>query len=172
MSPLVLFYMGSHPDHRGRYLSEILAQDDLWLEVTHDYIQWVFPNRVPSKVTPSAPLLNKKTIELFRSDEILQQHLQASLIRMLQFYGLRFQQGQLLTATNWDERKTNWFTQDTHNNLRITRILLCLNDTGFSAQAQQIYSGLKQLKESQPDCGIDENTYKYWKSAALNHTQI
>ena len=44
MSQLLRFYSGSHPDHRGRMLAEILKQDDLWLELTHDYIQWLFPS--------------------------------------------------------------------------------------------------------------------------------
>lgn len=43
MSQLLRFYCGTHPDHRGRMLAEILRQDDDWLEITHDYIPWLFP---------------------------------------------------------------------------------------------------------------------------------
>ncbi len=43
MNRLLAFCYGSHPDHRGRMLAEILKQDDLWFELTHDCIQWLFP---------------------------------------------------------------------------------------------------------------------------------
>jgi len=64
-SPLVMFYLGSHPDHRGWLLSEILDQDDLWLEATHDFIQWLFPNREPSRVNAHAPILTSGVIAAF-----------------------------------------------------------------------------------------------------------
>jgi hypothetical protein len=82
LTPLVLFYLGSHPDYRGRYLAEILSQSDDWLEYTHDYIQWLFPNKRLSGVLPNAPLLDKAMIELFCNDSLLQDHLQASLNRL------------------------------------------------------------------------------------------
>ena len=43
MNQLLSFYYGSHPDHRGRMLAEIVPQDDDWIEQAHDFIQWLFP---------------------------------------------------------------------------------------------------------------------------------
>lgn len=39
MNVLVQFYRGTHPDDQGRFLVDILRQDDDWLERTHDNIQ-------------------------------------------------------------------------------------------------------------------------------------
>jgi hypothetical protein len=52
---LIEFYGFGGVDDKGRSLTHILAQDYDWLENTHDYIQWVFPNVEPSSVTPLAP---------------------------------------------------------------------------------------------------------------------
>ncbi len=88
MNPLILFYIGSHSDSRGRFLSEILEQDDVWFEVTHDYIQWLFPTKEKSRVTPGAPTITKEIKDEFLNDEILRSHLRASFNRILEFYGL------------------------------------------------------------------------------------
>ena len=57
MTPLVAFNLGEAPDHRGRFVGEILQQDDDWLEATHDYIQWLFPLREPSQAVPGSPVV-------------------------------------------------------------------------------------------------------------------
>jgi hypothetical protein len=42
MNQLLAFYLGTGPDHRGRTLAEILRQDDLWFEITHDSFNGCF----------------------------------------------------------------------------------------------------------------------------------
>lgn len=39
VNALLAFYRGEGPDDRGRMLTDILQQDDAWLERTHDYVQ-------------------------------------------------------------------------------------------------------------------------------------
>jgi len=162
---LTLFYIGSHPDHQGRYLSEILEQDDTWLEVTHDYIQWLFPTKEFSRVTPNAPIITKEIEAAFLNDELLRNHLKASFTRLLSFYGLEYSSGEITKATNWNDRKENWFTQDTHNNLRITRILKSLICLGLETDAQLFYNFLISLQQSEKDFGLTSLTLKYWKEA-------
>ena len=67
MNPLLAFYLGSHPDDRGRMLDEILRQDDFWLEVTHDYVQWLFPLDEVSRANARAPLVDGPTRDHFRA---------------------------------------------------------------------------------------------------------
>lgn len=165
MKPLLAFYYGSHPDDRGRFLAEILRQDDLWLEVTHDYIQWLFPLSEHSRVTPWAPLVDPEIASAFQLDSLLQDHLLASFGRMLSFYGLRREAGPVIQGENWVERKHNWFTQGTHNNLRITRILKSLSGLGLRHEAQAFLACLTELSESEPDCGVGETAYRYWNEA-------
>lgn len=168
MNPLIMFYLGSHPDSSGRLLSEILEQDDYWLEVTHDYIQWLFPNKEKSKVTPGAPTITKEVRAMFEADEILQQHLMASFTRMLRFYGLTYTEGGIVKSSKWDDRKTNWFTEDTHNSLRITRILKCLSNLSLGNQAVLFQKALLDLVKAEPDCGIGQTTQQFWSTAIEN----
>lgn len=165
MNRLLAFYYGSHPDHRGRMLGEILQQDDFWLEVTHDYIQWLFPLNEPSRVAPDAPLVDAGTARLFQTDEILQRHLRTSLVRMLRFFGLRFDGNSLQCADNWAQRKTGWFTENTHNSLRITRILKSMVLLGLRTDAKALATGLEQLCQTDADCGVSSESRGFWHRA-------
>lgn len=162
---LIYFYLGSHADSRGRMLAEILQQDDLWLETCHDYIQWLFPNRQPSRVTPDAPLITREIEQAFRADVLLRDQLRASFERLLAFYGLQRSADGIEKAPNWQQRKVNWFTQDTHNNLRITRILKCLMALGLEADARMFFEALERLRQSEPDCGIGSVAFDFWYQA-------
>ncbi|WP_077730025.1 opioid growth factor receptor-related protein [Methylocaldum sp. 14B] len=168
MNHLILFYIGSHPDSRGRLLAEILEQDDYWLEVTHDYIQWLFPNKEKSRVTPGAPTITKEIQEEFLNDEILQQHLKASFNRMLAFYGLVDTGSGIKKSENWERKKSNWFVKDTHNNLRITRILKSLRSLGLETEAIKFHEALVELAETEKDCGIGEAAQRFWAEAVKN----
>ncbi|MBA2350727.1 MAG: opioid growth factor receptor-related protein [Burkholderiales bacterium] len=165
MNRLLAFYSGSHPDDRGRLLADIVRQDDPWLEVTHDYIQWLFPLRETSRVVPSAPVIDREVVAAFRGDDLLQSHLRASFLRMLAFFGLSRRNGAIVKGSNWAERKHNWFTQGTHNNLRITRILKSLSTLGLRQDAEDFLACLEELRDSERDCGIDEIAYRYWRFA-------
>ncbi len=165
MHRLLAFYYGSHPDSHGRMLAEILKQDDHWLEVCHNYIQWLFPTIEHSRVTPDAPVLDKAIIATFKSDELLQNHLRAALIRILLFYGLRLTTAGIIKGGNWEQRKSNWFVENTHNSLRITRILKCLSTLGLTTEAKTLQTGLLAICESEPDCGIDKTAIQFWREA-------
>lgn len=165
MHRLLAFYYGSHPDSHGRMLAEMLKQDDHWLEVCHNYIQWLFPTTEHSRVTPDAPVLDKAIIEAFKSDELLQNHLRAALIRILSFYGLKLTPTAVIKGPNWEQRKSNWFTENTHNSLRITRILKCLRTLGLTIEAMAFQRGLLALCESESDCGIDKAAIQFWRDA-------
>lgn len=166
MNRLLAFYYGSHPDHRGRTLAEILKQDDFWLEVTHDYIQWLFPLREMSRVNLQAPLADEKTVEAFRSDELLCQHLLASYQRMLAFFGLRrLPDGMVVKSPAWGERKREWFSHDSHNSLRITRMLRSLALLGLEDEARGFQGALADLCASEPDCKISQTSQAFWREA-------
>ena len=169
MNRLLGFYRGSHPDNHGRMLAEILKHDDDWLEACHNYIQWLFPTKEISRVTPDAPLLDKESIEAFKTDEVLRNNLRAALIRILSFYGLELISEKIIKGPNWETRKSNWFTESTHNSLRITRILKCLYSLGLEVEAKAFQSELLSLCESEPDCGIDKITLHFWRNAVSSN---
>lgn len=170
-SPLLAFYLGSHPDNRGRTLAEVLRQDDFWLEVTHDYIQWLFPLAESSRVNPQAPLVDAITARTFAGDELLRRHLMAAFVRMLKFFGLqRGTNGEVSKAVNWSERKGDWFNRDSHNSLRITRILKSLALLGLPDEAREFQRALANLCRTEPDCDINRTSQAFWRDAISDHS--
>ena len=165
MNRLIPFFSGTGTDDHGRTVPDILSQDDEWLERTHDYVQWLFPNRYRSRVTPSAPTLDDATVEAFQANEVMMGNLKAALTRMLAFYGLESAAEGLGKAPNWNERKRVWFTRNGHNSLRITRILKCLCAVGLVDDADALLTGLVKLYHEEPDCGIDAFTMRIWREA-------
>jgi hypothetical protein len=160
---LIEFYGFGGVDDKGRSLTHILAQDYDWLENTHDYIQWVFPNVEPSSVTPLAPTLTPAVVVEFKGNIEIKACLQSSLCMMLRFYGLDLVNGKVIKRINWDERKANWFFHDTHNNLRIARILKCLRSVGMEDLADKYYTALMDLVHTDPECGLTQASTQYWR---------
>ena len=68
MSDLIAFYRGLAPDSEGRTLADLWAFSDREMEDIHDFIQWMFPLREPSRFNPDAPLLTAADIAAFQAD--------------------------------------------------------------------------------------------------------
>uniref|UniRef100_A0A8C8H5W7 Opioid growth factor receptor (OGFr) conserved domain-containing protein n=1 Tax=Oncorhynchus tshawytscha TaxID=74940 RepID=A0A8C8H5W7_ONCTS len=103
------------------------------LEEVHSYIQWLFPLQEPG-MNYQPKELTKKEIEAFLEDGTAKQRLVESYKLMLDFYGIELSNditGEVKLANNWRERFDN-LERNTHNNLRITRILKCLGTLGFT----------------------------------------
>ena len=165
MHPLIGFYRGDAPDHRGRSLDDIIAQDDEWMERTHDFIQWLFPLREPSPVNPAAPTIDAEVIAAFGSQPSLRARLQASLDRMLSFYGLQRSGGLVVTAPDFADRKLIWFVNETHNDRRLTRILRSCATLGLVDEAERLLGCLETLRATEPDCGVGATVFRYWRDA-------
>ena len=104
---LELFLCGKGKDNKGRYIEDILAQDNEWWESTHDYIQWIFPTDIKSKYNKSVPVVKVPV-------RIQATFMPDSYIRFRQF----------LQETAWKEHY--------HNRLRITRVLRSLSLFGYT----------------------------------------
>jgi hypothetical protein len=169
---IVKFYTGMGPDHRGRYLSEILKWPDDELECVHDYIQWLFPLSERSGFNASAPLLDGQTIQEFRLRPDLQRNMRASFLRMLAFYGLETVECSPPTvrrAPSFTVRSDNWLTASNHNHLRVTRILKSMRIFGLEIEATAFFNCLADIycEESSKDFpGISNETFRFWQSAA------
>ena len=88
MSQLLDFYRGEGTDAEGRSLHELWSWSNDELEQVHDFIQWMFPLREPSRFNPDAPLLTAADVAAFRSDAFLRSRLTKSFQRILVFLGL------------------------------------------------------------------------------------
>jgi hypothetical protein len=167
MSAVVDFYRGDSPDYLGRQLDEILAWNDVRLELVHNYIQVLFPLREESLFNSRAPLLDEETMTAFRGDAQLRANLERAFERMLQFYGMRLdrESGRVERADNFRLAALNWLNPHNHNYRRITRILKCLIDLGLAERARAFFDCLSEVRA---DYGgeINEDAFAYWKAAA------
>ena len=164
---MIGFYSDTEPDHRGRYLHEIQRWLDDQLEKVHDYIQWLFPLSEPSGFNVAAPVLNRESIQVFRTRPDLQEKLQVSFVRMMSFYGLETRSGERVSvnrAPNFVARATVWLSAGNHNHLRITRILKCLNLLGLEPEAKAFFDCLVEFYEEEqnkPLPAISDETMLY-----------
>jgi len=173
VNPIVDFYSNASPDHRGRYLQEILEWSDDELERVHDYIQWLFPLPDRSGFNVSAPVLDGGTIREFRSRPSLQRNMRASFLRMLAFYGLEIAElpGPVVRSeSSFAQRSENWLTENNHNHLRITRILRSSRLLGLDAEALAFFgllADIYNLEISSSFPRISDETFRFWKSAVF-----
>jgi hypothetical protein len=84
---------------------------------------------------------------------------------MLSFYGLCEHSDGIHKGNNWNDRKDNWFTAPTHNDLRFTRILRNLCLLGMRVDATKLQTCLLRLAKTDSDCGTDDETLAYWRGA-------
>ena len=161
---LVAFYAGTEADYQGRRLEEMLGWDDEKLEAVHDFIQVLFPLRVPSGVNPHAPLLTDETVAAFGRDEKLRNNLRRAWERMLRFYGLEWQRGRVVRRVEFEERARVWLRKGNHNHLRITRILSALSILGLRAEAAGFLAALEEIVREWPT-KVTPETVTYWRGA-------
>jgi hypothetical protein len=62
-----------------------------------------------------------------------------------------------------EQRKSNWFTENTNNSLRIARILKCLSILGLAIQAKAVQKRLLDLYGCEPDFGVDKSALQFWR---------
>jgi hypothetical protein len=168
---IIAFYSGD-TDDQGRTLEEILGWSDHFLEVTHDYIQWMFPTPVRSGVNPSAPLVTTDTAAAFAARPELRAGLNRALDRMLVFYGLRRNvdaQGRLrieIDPARLPDRAPDWLRPHNHNHLRLTRIMQSLAALGLATDAKALQRCLVADVCEGPGTGkVTPETRDFWLSA-------
>lgn len=166
---LLAFYLGRGTDDAGRSFADILNLDDAALEHHHDYIQWLFPLRVPSSFHPEAPVLDDTVVEAFHRDPELRERLVAALDRMLTFYGLELRAAadgslDIEPAATFSERSANWLRPHNHNHLRLTRILSCLCILGLADHARALEACLARIAGQNPGT-VTAETLRYWRNA-------
>lgn len=157
MNSVLSFYEETAPDSEGRYLSDILSSSNEFLEKTHDYIQWLFPNKEISFFNPDAPLLTEEIIKEFKTRSELQVAIKRSLNRMIAFYHMD-------AAHPW------WVTKNNHNYLRITRILHTLRAFDMDHELIDFFGRLLVIFDNNRDI-ISDTTFDYWTDAFYGDTE-
>jgi hypothetical protein len=142
------FLEGEGPDARGRTLFQVLAFDNAALEQNHDFIQWLFPLREPSRAVPDAPVLTDAEVEAIRDSGMAQCALAAATDRMDAFY----------RATH------DWLMPNDHNHLRITRIIRSLRLLVGDEQADAFRAAILSRVEA-TRAPVSARSRGYWTTA-------
>lgn len=146
--PILAFLEGEGPDARGRSVFEVLAMNDVALEHTHDFIQWLFPLPEPSQAVPDAPVLTPDDVLAVRASDLAPIALAAATDRMTNFY-----------------RSTHdWLMPNDHNHRRITRIIrslrLLVGDDEADAFRDAILARVEQTRAP-----VSARSRGYWITA-------
>ena len=142
------FLRGDGRDGRGRSLAEVLAFDDRQIEGVHDFIQWLFPLPEPSRAIPGSPLLGDAEAALIRGDAAAQSGVAKAAARMIRFY----------------DTTDAWLTGFDHNHLRITRIILALNNLLGADAAMDFYEGVTRRNAS-AGSPVNAESLRHWQRA-------
>ncbi|KAL6043692.1 Opioid growth factor receptor [Balamuthia mandrillaris] len=111
------------------------------LEYHHGFIQWLFPVFESGGVNWHAEPLSKHDAKLIRQDFTLATRVIKSYRLMLHFYGMRLASEETGEVERWPGiwkeryRNLDW---NSHNNLRINRILTSLGELGFQRWKQPL----------------------------------
>ncbi|KAF3917441.1 hypothetical protein ABW21_db0207529 [Orbilia brochopaga] len=188
--PGLHFYRGGR-DFQGRTLDEILNWPDSKLEYNHDYIQLLFP--LPERsmfMLHPASRLDDTAMDLFKKDHQLRAGMRTALARMLRFFGFDCDIVDLKDDDDendsGDQRlchivpnpqrfpraARDWM--NSHNDLRITRIIRCLRCCGLEPEAQSFYRALKTLHANRIGYPrrISDRTFVFWTRAARRDLAI
>ncbi|KAK6068612.1 hypothetical protein SCUP515_09464 [Seiridium cupressi] len=168
---LVEFYDLRNTDSRGRRLEQILDWDDERLEMSHDYIQTLFPLPEGS-LFANAPIIDEEAYLYWRQHSGLSGNLRRVFDRMAAFYGFNVKWEQV-EGGRWkaqisekQDARTNlrrWVTRMDHNHLRITRIIRSLRVLGLEEVAEAFHEALNEVCEKYGRVG--DNSRKYWRRA-------
>ena len=70
LNMIVRFLEGASSDTCGRYLDQILAENNEYWEHTHNFIQWLFPLDEQSRSVRGSPVLVKAEVSAIRGSEV------------------------------------------------------------------------------------------------------
>ena len=134
-----------------------------WLEGRHDYIQFMFPNHFKSFFNDQASPMSYLEVKLFRKERKLGNLMLESLKIYLDFIGVKLlKTGEMEIISS--DRLDDALLRNTHNHLRIRRVMACLSICGFRNLCLKLIQFLKQLIQSQKKYYRLEGTFKHeWK---------
>ncbi len=146
--PIVMFLEGEGTDARGRTVFDVLAMDDVAMERTHDFIQWLFPLPEPSAAVPDSPVLTPGDIQAIRVSELAPIALAGATDRMVAFY----------------QTTHDWLMPNDHNHRRITRIIRSLRLLQGDAAADAFREAILARVEA-TRAPVSARSRGYWATA-------
>lgn len=160
----IAFLRGACGDHRGRFLDDILARDDSWLEEQHDFVQWLFPTATASDYNVFAPRLSEGALDALRTDLKAPEGLRKGYERMLVALALELDStGAVRQRPQPTALAPAWMRPLDHNDLRITRILTCLHAVGMRDEHKSL---LAFLESRFADVPYKAESLAYWRATS------
>ena len=162
MSGILDFYRGLAEGPSLRRINDVWAYGPRDLERRHDFIQWLFPLREPSRYNPGAPVLSPVDEAAFRSEPDLRARLLRSLDLMLAFYGF-VRDGAEIRPCHADAiARAAWLKPWDHNHLRLSRIVQSLALLGCEPEALALKTCLLALA-GRHHAGFATETLDIWR---------
>ena len=165
MNSIIDFYLERATDQKERYLTDVLALNQFWLEHDHKYIQWLFPIETQTKFNRHAPILSIRCRSHFSENEKLKENQRKSLNVMIDFFGMQWEGNQIVNKLNLNIKEHIWLKRRGHNHLRISRIIRSLAlcdqmELSLTFQSAMIEVALR-FRE------VEDSTIQFWREA--NH---
>lgn len=150
-------------DDKGRTLNWILSQSDVWWDHpdNHDFIQWVFPNTVPSEAVPNSPVLTYEDCYQLGKLPRFRRHWRWPVERFLSYMGLEAKRFAIRTVNL--QNTWIWTGRFNHNHLRITRFLKWLRIIDQLDFARELVEFMKS--KNGLDYNLEPTSLKYWEEA-------
>lgn len=186
MTKLIDFYKNNAAitllDGNELTLRQILLANDAYWEECHNFIQWVLPNPNPSKYNPDAPLLTLTDAGQLSYDDVM-----PSIVRFLEFLGLRYVDSIRECEIFSPERVNEWVKGDNHNKLRVTRLMVFINCLKFAwsknkklITVETAIMNCLDIIAQYNQIHINSKTYDFWNSGytvalnwySLNHREM
>lgn len=154
---VLAFLRGESTDHRNRTYANMLALDDVKMEMCHDQVQWLFPLHEISKHAHTYPVLTKEIVEEAKKDKVILANLRKALDRFERF----------LAIGKYDDvdKQRRWCQDRNHNLLRITRVIRCLRLFGLVDESTSFYCTVAKVADR---FGLSNTTLDYWDDAWHN----
>lgn len=157
------FLENRETDDRGRMFDSVMCWSNFRLEITHDYIQAVFPTDESSKYTrlnEAAP----KDISSLRQSEKAKDNIRKAYLKMLCLWKLDGEKYKNIKIHRY------WNHANNHNHLRMTRVLKCFRLLQMNDELKDFSSRLTYLLERN-GLKISKETERFWKANFYVKTQ-
>lgn len=115
------------------------------LELRHDYIQWLFPSPERSRFNAQSVPLSAPEGAAIQADPEAKLRVRRAYELIIDFWGFELvdiDTGELQCSEGCAARFANLNTAFNHNFLRISRVLNCLNATGWKCYVRPMLRGL------------------------------
>jgi hypothetical protein len=159
--PWVQFMLLGAKPH-GQSLEDILLFERVAFDTHHDFIQWLFPNRVGSPINPLAPVLSELHVKAFAEMPVLRTAVDRASAKFLEFLGLRETANGFECTEDYEKGAQYWVCRLDHNHRRISRLLTFYVEIGRKDKAESLLAYLQQTLAEANLLGIE--ALPYWQA--------